>query len=171
MTPIHCREPRGGDQAKPVRPHLVEPKIANHEYRRAHIKAPEEGLFCVSIEAGEELGELYFNTQFEAQPDEPDAHELCNRGQNRVLIETSDFLKDFLEEISAGGVDWEATIITTPCDKTQLNVDRVLAQNVLEGKVTVEQALKEVAQSAVKVEEVTQSAVENKVAPTNQIIQ
>jgi hypothetical protein len=128
----------------PPGPDLVDREMEDREYRTRRIKEADQGLLCVSIEPGEEhLGELYVNTQFEAQVGEYDR---CQTAQNRVLIRNSGWMKDILAEISAEEVEWQADFFARPCPHAHVPVALERAEHVLETRALgtgVEQALQE----------------------------
>jgi len=92
---------------------IRDPVLECREYRRSHLKKDDEvGLMCIGVQPGEALGEIRIDVQFEAHPDAPDHYNLCMKGQNKLLSESSEWLKKIFDEL---GGDWDVEIDAVPC--------------------------------------------------------
>jgi hypothetical protein len=115
---------------------LHDPVLEDREVRKDAISDCEAstglkvGMMSVSIEPGDELGELFINTQYEAVPGE---HDACQRGQNQLLLDGSAWLRELLEKISQPLVDWDVEIYPVPCQQTRVPVPVERAIDVVNG--------------------------------------
>jgi hypothetical protein len=104
-----------------------DPEIEDREVRKTEITHCEAGLrpgtkvgmLSFIIEPGEELGELYFNTQYEAMPGE---HDACQDGQNKLLLDGGAWLRELLDRIASDDAVWDIEIHPVPCPSTNVPV-------------------------------------------------
>ena len=98
----------------------------------AEAKAPGAalGILCVTIEPGDELGELYLNTQFEARPGD---YEGCQAGQNELAKAGAGWLRDLIQRIAPAGAEWTIDIHSEKCKEAQTEPPVETLIRVLEG--------------------------------------
>ena len=117
------------------RPEMVNKEIEDPEERE---KIPKgEGNICISIQPGEELGELTFNVQFEGRRGD---YDFCVENHNELLLHVSDWIGELLSEL---GTDFDVFIDSKPCPKTEQRVEVDLAAQILEKKMSLTQARQE----------------------------
>lgn len=107
------------------KPNMVDLQIEDREER---IRIPDgEGNIAISIQHGEDLGELYVNIQFEGTYGQ---YEFCLNGHNDLLLTTSEWLYELLGEFAA---EFDAEITSEPCPHPEQRVALVEATQRLNG--------------------------------------
>jgi hypothetical protein len=122
----------------PQKPELKDPEIEADESRR-YLK-PGEGNLCITVAPGERLGELDVSLQFEGPKGQ---HNPCMADQNELLVEGSGWLRRFLGEMFGENAQLEIEIEGNPCPKADLALQIELASEVLQGRLDVENAIRQ----------------------------
>jgi hypothetical protein len=123
---------------RPPRPEMRDEAIEADE-RRRYLK-DGEGNLCITVAPGEELGELHVSLQFEGPKGQ---HNPCMADQNELLVEGSEWLKKLLIELYGEKAELEVEIAGNPCPKAELPLQIELAAEVLQGRIQIEQAIRQ----------------------------
>lgn len=116
------------------------PEMVNREIEDPDVRSkipPGEGNICVSIQPGDELGQLSFNVQFEGRRGD---YDFCLDEHDKLLLHVAEWVKDLLSELDA---DFDVTIESKPCPNTERRIEIDLASRIMEGRVNLAQALQE----------------------------
>lgn len=134
------------------KPDMVNRDIEKPEHRE---KIPEgQGDISITIQIGEELGEISFNVQFEGRRGD---YDFCINQHNDLLLHVNEWIADLYGELAA---EFEARIESDPCPITERRVAVALASEVLQQAKTLNQARREYVQEVST--EVTKTKVEKK---------
>lgn len=109
-------------------PRLRDETIESRTYRSKYT-SPGEGMICISVEPGDELGQIVVNIQFEGPAGQ---HDQCIRQQNGILKEASEVLAEFFGEM---GADFQVRIGSVPCPDAMEKINLAAVVNRLEGRV------------------------------------
>ena len=96
-------------------PDMVNREIEGDNARRG--LKDKEGHLCVSVQPGNELGELHVSVQFEGPKGK---YDLCMEGQNDLLLKSGEWLKEILSNFD---LDWDVTIEAQPCPKASVELN------------------------------------------------
>jgi hypothetical protein len=134
------RQPTAQEQAANViyqkdgelaKPEMVNRAIEDPEVRS---KIPlGKGNICISIQAGDTLGDLSFNVQFEGRRGE---YDFCVHEHNELLLGVSDWLQEILGQFEG---NFDVTLESKPCPKTDVRVALDLAERILERQTNLQQ--------------------------------
>lgn len=117
---------------------LTKPEMVNRAIEDPEVRSkipPEEGNICVSIQPGDELGQLSFNVQFEGRRGD---YDFCLNEHNTLLLHVAEWVKDLFGELDA---DFDVTIESKPCPKTEQRIAIDVASRLLEGHLHLVKAL------------------------------
>lgn len=107
------------------RPEMVDLAIEDPKER---IRIPDgEGNLAISIQPGKGLGEIYLNVQFEGPYGQ---YDFCLAGHNNLLLQTSQWLHEFLGELAA---DFDVELTSEPCPYPEQRVALVETIHRLQG--------------------------------------
>lgn len=115
---------------------LAKPDMVNHaiEDPKEREKIPSgKGNICISIQAGDTLGDLSFNVQFEGKRGD---YDFCVHEHNELLLGVSDWLQELLGQFEG---DFDVTLESKPCPKTDVRVALDLAERILEREANLKQ--------------------------------
>lgn len=116
---------------------LAKPDMVNHaiENPKERERIPRgKGNICISIQAGDTLGDLSFNVQFEGKRGD---YDFCVHEHNELLLGVSDWLQELLGQFEG---DFDVTLESKPCPKTDVRVALDLAERILERQTNWQQA-------------------------------
>lgn len=119
---------------------LVDRRIECREYRATRLENEDDdvGLLSLSFQVGDQLGEIYVTTQFEAKPGQSDQ---CQIGQNQFLLSSCDWMREILEQLADGQAgDWTVDLVPHKCPKTRVGIATDSACEVAAGTLGVEEA-------------------------------
>ncbi len=114
------------------RAELVDHEIEAHCYRKGF--EADEGVFCVTIQPGDELGQLHVNVQFEGPIHN---YEFCMDNQNDVLLNVAEWLRDFLVGEEGLGGDFVVDLDGAPCPEAEQRLVVDLAARVISRELEV----------------------------------
>lgn len=117
---------------------LSNPELVNREIEDANVRAQipvGQGKISVTIQPGDELGDISLNVQFEGTRG---AYDFCLKNHNELLFHVSEWMKEFLENLDA---DFDITIESKPCPKTANRVELDLAAQILQGNKSLNEVL------------------------------
>jgi hypothetical protein len=133
------------------RPELINREIEDREHRK---RIPlGAGNICIGIHAGDELGELSFNVQFEGKSGE---REFCLGEQNALLHDVSEWMHEFLTTVGHEDGEFVVTVEGKPCPFADRRLELEIATKHLEGR-------------SHEIEQTQQTTVKGTVATSHQI--
>jgi hypothetical protein len=102
----------------------------------------QTGLFCLNIGVGDELGQFFITPQFLTKPGK---WEVCQEGQDELLLRCTELVREALQDIAAPGTEWTVDAVSQPCphSQAQVRLEEVLgrAVQVAVGNETAEHVL------------------------------
>lgn len=117
---------------------LSKPELVNREIEDAEVREgiPRgDGKISISIEPGDELGDLSLNVQFEGKRGD---YDFCMENHNQLLLHVSEWMNEFLKELDS---DFEFILESKPCTETTQRVELDLAAQILQGNKSLKQSL------------------------------
>jgi hypothetical protein len=140
---IHINRPSNAQEKESADIEYSQGQFPHEDMIDKRIESPEnretlndgEGEIAITVQAGDKLGELSFNIQFEGPRKQ---YDFCMQGQNELLLNTCDWLRDILGEFA---VDFDIKIEAKPCPMAEQTLEIDNAALVLEKKITALTAL------------------------------
>jgi hypothetical protein len=112
-----------------------------------HDNEQREANICITIQPGEQLGQLRICTQYEGKKGETES---CLNGQNDLAMKVSEWLEDLLGDATE---EWDVVIDAEPCPKAVSRYRIVEAARRMESKQEQHQEVRYEARVASQVEQ------------------
>jgi hypothetical protein len=122
-------------------------KLEDKHYRSDEFRSGlnrHEGVLCITVKAGSAfLGDIELCVQYEGPKDSgKDEPDLCVHRQNDLMLHAANWIQSFLQENMAPDSKWEIDMDAHPCPKSKVPLQLPQMLLLVEGKTTLQNALK-----------------------------